>query len=307
MIYRKQPLKINSQIEKLENRGLIIENEKYAENYLSNISYYRLRAYTFPFQDNKSEANDHCFIRKGIRFEDIIDLYCFDRRLRGLIFNALEKIEIAIRTKFIYEYSIETANSHWFIDENLFYKTDKFDYIQEKITEDVKRSDEDFIKHYYSKYNSPELPPAWMTLETLSFGNLSKLIANLDCKSTPYKNISNAFGLPNSFILENWIYAFSVIRNFCAHHSRIWNRRFHVEIKLPYNTTFPFIERENQNTIYKNKIFPVLCCIWYILKIISPKSDFKNNLLKIISDGGKLLNVKDMGFPKNWQDFGVWK
>jgi len=57
----------------------------------------------------------------------------------------------------------------------------------------------------------------------------------------------------------------------------------------------------------KNKIFPVLCCIWYILKIISPKSDFKNNLLKIISDSGKLLNIKDMGVPDNWQDFGVWK
>jgi abortive infection bacteriophage resistance protein len=145
-----------------------------------------------------------------------------------------------------------------------------------------------------------------MTLETLSFGNLSKLIANLDCKSKSYKNISNALGLPNSFILENWIYAFSVIRNYCAHYSRIWNRRFHVEIKLPYNTTFPFIDRTNITSIHKNKLFAVLSCIQYISNIINPQNDLKDNLIKIINNGGKLLNIKDMGFHQNWLNFGVW-
>ena len=307
MTYTKQPLSIEQQIEKLKRRGLLIKDENSAANYLSNISYYRLRAYTFPFQDNKNDENDHCFIRKDICFEDIIDLYCFDRHLRALVLNALEKIEVAIRTKFVYEYSIKTSDSHWFMDKKLFYNVDKFDIIKEKITEDVNRSDEDFIKHYYSKYNFPALPPAWMTLETLSFGNLSKLIANLDCKSDAYKNISTVFGLPNSFILENWIYAFSVIRNYCAHHSRIWNKRFHVEIKLPYNTTFPFIERTIINSIRKNKLFAILCCIQYISKIISPQSNFKNNLIKSINEGGKLLNIKDMGFHPDWLNFNVWE
>ena len=307
MKYTKQPLSIEQQIAKLKQRGLLIKDENSVANYLSNISYYRLRAYTFPFQDNENEENDHCFVRKDVCFEDIIDLYCFDRRLRTLLLNALEKIEVAIRTKFVYEYSLETKDSHWFLDKNIFYNTDRFDFIQEKIADDVNRSDEDFIKHYQSKYDFPELPPAWMTLETLSFGNLSKLIANLDCKSTTYKKISNSFGLPNAFILENWIYAFSVIRNYCAHHSRIWNRRFHVEIKLPYNTTFPFIERTSLGSIYKNKLFAALCCIQYISKIISPHSDFKNNLIKTIENGGKLLNIKDMGFVRNWQNLDVWR
>jgi abortive infection bacteriophage resistance protein len=88
MHYTKKPLKIEQQIKKLKSRGLLINDEKSAGNYLSNISYYRLRAYTFPFQDNDSQENDHCFFRNNIHFEDIIDLYCFDRRLRVLIFNA---------------------------------------------------------------------------------------------------------------------------------------------------------------------------------------------------------------------------
>jgi abortive infection bacteriophage resistance protein len=319
MKYLKQPLSIEEQIKKLKGRGLLIDNEKSAENYLSNISYYRLRAYTFPFQDNKQGENDHKFLRNNIRFEDIIDLYCFDRRLRALIFNALEKIEVALRTKFIYEYSISSNDSHWFLKKNSYFNPDKqirlskteyiaaYDLLIKKISEDVNRSDEDFVQHYQQKYSEPTMPPAWMTLETLSFGNLSKLIANLDCKSAPYKRIALSLGLSNSLILENWIYSFSVLRNYCAHHSRIWNRRFHVELKMPYNTAYPFINKNDLSKIYKNKLFAALCCIQYIIKIISPQSDFKNNLISIINDGGNLLNIKDMGFSQDWKNFGVWK
>ncbi len=114
-VYNKKPLTIEQQISRLENRGLDFGNKKLAANYLSNISYYRLRAYTYPFQDNTDPDNDHCFTRKGISFEDIIDLYCFDRRLRSLVFNALEKIEVAARTKIIYTYSITTNDSHWYV------------------------------------------------------------------------------------------------------------------------------------------------------------------------------------------------
>jgi abortive infection bacteriophage resistance protein len=306
MEYNKKPLSIEQQISKLKQRGLVINDETIATNYLSNISYYRLRAYTLPFQDNDNPVNDHQFLRNDITFEDIIDLYCFDRRLRVLIFNALEKIEIALRTGLVYEYSIETGDSHWFTDKTLYFNPDRFDFIIEKITDDVMRSDEDFLKDYRTKYSSPELPPAWMTLETLSFGNISKLIASLDCKSAPFKRISKAFGLTNPFILQNWMYSFSVLRNYCAHHSRIWNRRFHVEMKLPYNTIFPFIDKKTLASIHTNKLFAILSSIQYIIKIISPASDFKNTLVKTISEGGNLLNIKDMGFPHHWQTFGVW-
>jgi abortive infection bacteriophage resistance protein len=307
MKYNKIPLTIEQQITKLKQRGLLFNDEIRAKNYLSNISYYRLRAYTFPFQDNIIPTNDHHFFTDNISFEDIVDLYCFDRRLRLLILNALEKIEIALRTKFTYEYCIETNDSHWFTEKSLYFNQDKYDTTMGKITDDVNRSLEDFIKHYQTKYTYPDLPPSWMTLETLSFGNLSKLISNLDCKSDPFKRISIAFGLPKPFILENWIYSFSVLRNFCAHHSRIWNRRFHVEMKLPYNTTFPFIGKESLTTIRTNKLFAILSCIQYIIKIISPESSYKNTLIRNISDGGKLLNIKDMGFPHNWKEFEVWK
>jgi abortive infection bacteriophage resistance protein len=76
---------------------------------------------------------------------------------------------------------------------------------------------------------------------------------------------------------------------------------------MPYNTIYPFINKNDLSKVYKNKLFAALCCIQYIIKIISPQSDFKNNLVSIIKDSGKLLNVKDMGFPQGWESFDIWK
>lgn len=98
MEYTKTPISVEEQIEKLEKRGLNFSDKKSASEYLENISYYRLRAFTYPFQNNTDPEADHAFVRNDICFEDIIDLYVFDRRLRNLIFNELEKIEIAVRT-----------------------------------------------------------------------------------------------------------------------------------------------------------------------------------------------------------------
>ncbi|MBR5039285.1 MAG: Abi family protein [Prevotella sp.] len=88
--YVKSPISIREQVKRLKLRGLIIDDEDLTKNYLSNISYYRLRAYTYPFQNNADPEKQHEFIRKDIHFKDIIELYRFDRRLRILVFNALE-------------------------------------------------------------------------------------------------------------------------------------------------------------------------------------------------------------------------
>ena len=58
--------------------------------------------------------------------------------------------------------------------------------------------------------------------------------------------------------------------------------------------------------IHSNKIFAVLCCIKYISNIISPGSSLKQKILAIIGDGGNLLNLRDMGFPKDWKHLDVW-
>lgn len=232
------------------------------------------------------------------------------------MFNAIEKIEVAARTKIIQTYAEATNNSHWFNDCCLYKhieKTDRegnpttaFDILMKDIEGETNRSNEDFIKHYTSKYQNPSMPPVWMTLEVLSLGTLSKIYQLLK-KSPLKKQIAEQFGLKDDRVLANWLHAISVWRNLCAHHSRVWNRRSIINIQMPTQTTFPFLDKPTLDSLRTNKVFTVLCCIKYISNIISPGSNLKQNILSIIGDGGNLLNLQEMGFPKNWKFLDVWK
>ena len=143
MQYKKAPITITEQIEKLQARGLEIANPEKASHYLSNISYYRLRAYTYPFQDNDKENQP--FNRK-ISFDDIIHLYVFDRQLRLLIFNAIEKIEVSFRTQIIYQYAL-VHGSHWHLKPELYNNTVYFAEHIASLEKEIDRSNETFIIH----------------------------------------------------------------------------------------------------------------------------------------------------------------
>lgn len=274
------------------------KDEIKAAHYLSNISYYRLRAYTYPFQDNNN--SDHLF-STSITFENVIELYVFDRRLRIIVFDALEKIEIALRTKIIYQWSLNYG-SHWHENSTLFRNPNRFIRDINKLYEEVDRSTETFIKHYKNSYTNPANPPSWMSLEVASLGLLSKIFENL--KKGPEKNkITQEFGLTKPEILESWIHSFAHLRNVCAHHSRLWNRRFTTKPQIPRDTTFQFISNKD---IYKNKIYANLCCISYVLNIISPGNNFNRSLLLLIKNC-PLVELKEMGFPKDWQNEKIWE
>ena len=200
MNYGKPPIDIAQQITLLKSRGLSFDDESKAAHYLSNISSYRLRAYTYPFQNNTSPG--HPFTRI-ISFEQIIELYVFDRHLRLLIFDAIEKIEIALRTKIIYNFAL-THGSHWHEDITLYRDHNRFIRDINKLYEEIDRSTETFIKHYKSTYTSPKNPPAWMSLEVASMGLLSKLFENLKVCDEK-KAVSAAMGLGHPKVLESWM------------------------------------------------------------------------------------------------------
>jgi len=161
MKYNKSPITVSEQVERLKGRGLKFNNETKAQNYLSNISYYRLRAYTYPFQDNSK--NNQPF-KVEVTFEQIIDLYVFDRKLRLLIFDAIEKIEIALRTQIIYNFALRHG-SHWQLKPELYRDSMRFANHLDSLQKEIDRSNETFIDHYKNKYTNPTEPPSWMSLE----------------------------------------------------------------------------------------------------------------------------------------------
>lgn len=298
MNYTKPALDLQQQIDKLKQRGLSILDEPRAAHYLSNISFYRLRAYTYPFQDN-SDPN-HPFI-KPVSFDEIISLYVFDRRLRLLLFNALEKIEISFRTKLVYEFS-QNNGSHWYENPGMYRNAYRFNTDINQLYEEIRRSNETFIGHYFSNYTNPINPPAWMSLEVASIGLLSKLFINLKKGSEKIK-VTNQFGLTKPEILESWIHSLTTLRNICAHHGRLWNRRFIIQPTMPYNTKYQFIKNRN---IHTNKLYALLCCINYILNIISPNNSFKPELRQLIQSC-HLVDLHEMGFPKDWENDPFWQ
>lgn len=298
MQYNKPPLNIQSQLGLVKSRGLQFKNENKAGHYLSNISYYRLRAYTYPFQNNN--LIDHPF-QNGICFEDIISVYVFDRKLRMLVFNAIEKIEIAIRTKMVYYFSL-SHGSHWHENSALYLGNTRFIKDLGDLYKEIDRSTETFINHYTNKYTNPVYPALWMSLEVASMGLLSKIFSNL--KNSPEKkSICRDFGVTHYTVLESWLHSICHVRNICAHHGRLWNRRLTVPPQLPKNPIFPFL---NNTSLNLNKPYPILSCITYILHIISPNSNFNSNLKDLLRDC-PLVSLKEMGFPKNWEKEPIWQ
>lgn len=297
MQFDKSPLSITQQVELLKDRGLTIKNEERAEHYLSYISFYRLRAYTYPFQDN--EDSDHPFI-KDITFDEVLDYYIFDRELRLIVFDAIERIEIAFRTQIIYQCCM-AHQSHWYEDEPLFRNLRHFESDLKAIDDELRRSAEVFIEHYYNKYSNPERPPAWMTLEVISLGTLSKLYHNLELGKTK-KTISGKFNLGHPFILESWMHAISNVRNICAHHGRLWNRKLAVAPKLPKLTSLPFIRNKD---IDEHKLYALLCCMAYLMDVINPDHHFKQRL-KDLFNRYEMIDLKKMGFPEYWEQEALW-
>jgi len=299
MIYSKPPLSLQEQIQRLKDRGLTFGNEVKAAHYLSNISNYRLRAYTYPFQDN-SDPN-HPFLTE-MSFEDLISLYVFDRKLRILIFNGIEKIEIALRTKIIYEYSIGCGNGNWYEDETMYYDHIQFEEHMETLLNEIDRSNETFIDHYKTKYTQPENPPAWMALEVASFGLLSKIYRNL--LNTKLKTkVAREFGLTNSMVLSSWMFTFSNMRNIVAHHGRLWNRRFVASVQLPTHTLRPFLQNTN---IYPNKLYALMSCMNFILQEISPGNCFVADFKNLIKTSDFIF-LHEMGFPADWENESIWQ
>lgn len=298
MLYNKPPATICEQIEKLKSRGLKFRNEGKAISYLSNISYYRLRAYTYPFQDNSHP--DHPFTAEFF-FDEIIDLYVFDRQFKLFVLDAIEKIEISIRTQIIHNWAMSNG-SHWHLDSKLYRDKQKFERNGKRLLDEISRSNETFIKHYREKYSTPEIPPCWMSLEVSSFGLLSLLFENLKWGQEK-KAITKYFGLNDVSLLENWMHSFSNIRNICAHHGRLWNRRLSAHIKLPTHPVYGFIAN---TAILPYKVYASLCCMKYILNIISPGNTFSKRLKDLMLKC-PLAQEKEMGFPRAWELDLFWQ
>ena len=210
-LYTKQALSISEQIELLKSRGLNIADSSKAEKFLGEVSYFRFVQYLRPMEEDKTI---HQF-KPNSRFEDAVALYNFDIELRDLMFKAVQRLEIALRTKIIQEFSL-AHGPFWFFDTSLADDEHKFIENMNSIDRELQRCKEDFIKEHRRNYDKPIFPPAWKTLELASFGTLSKLYYNFGDKKLK-KRVARQFNLPQHEVLESWMRSVTVLIALITH------------------------------------------------------------------------------------------
>ncbi|GMQ87557.1 MAG: Abi family protein [Gammaproteobacteria bacterium] len=294
MRFTKPPKTFDEQIDLLTKRGMAVADRPRARHYLAHLNYYRLGAYWLPFEQ---DHDGHQF-RPGTTFEQVLDLYVFDRELRLLVLDAIERVEVSIRTQWAYHLS-HIYGPHAHLDKTLFKaKWHHFGNV-DKLKREVNRSHEVFIQHLRNKYDEP-LPPLWAICEIMTLGELSKWFANLR-RGKDRNAIARTYDL-DEVNLTSFLHHLSTVRNICAHHARLWNREFTFTWKIPIHR--PAALLENFHNHGERRIYNTLVMLAYLMDQTSPNHHFKTRLHKLL----KKYSVDEtaMGFPENWRELEFW-
>lgn len=298
--YTKPALTLDKQAELLLNRGLKDVSKETLEKKLASINYYRLRGYTYPYQNNSKD--DTPFFENN-SWNYIWNDYVMDSRLRSLIFESISHIEIALRTQIELIMSLSHGPT-WYTDNRYFFNTVFFNKNLEELEKCWERSEEEFKKHYETKYIDTELPPSWMIFETSTFGLTSKYYESIDNKFSEKSEIAKYFGFSKSqvFIFVSWLKHLTTVRNVCAHHSRLYSR---VNINRP---VFPRRIAGNWVTSWPNdeRVYTSICIIKKLLEKCAPEYDFLGKLKPIIKMA-RIEQLPSMGFPENWEEEPLFK
>lgn len=301
MIYNKVATTTDAQIAQLKARGLEIMDEDMASHYLLNISYYRLAGYWWPMQADKVL---HTF-KPNSRFRDVIALYNFDRELRLLLFDVIERIEISLRTKMVYHLSHE-FDPWWLQDTSLFTNTRELIKTLASIEEELDRSKDIFIKDHLKRYKIDlRLPPSWKVLEITSFGSLSKLYGNLKPTIRSKDIIAAAFNTVNHTYLPSWLQSIAQIRNICAHHGRLWNKNLPGRPNLLPRPPAPWL-RNVPPVDQHHMLYIHICCMKYLLDVSNPGNHFKHRLAELFRKYPN-VDLAAVGFPVDWQAEPLWQ
>lgn len=225
--FEKPALTLDEKIQLLKDRWLIFDDEENAKHDLAHIWYYRLSGYFKYFQEKESDN-----FKAGSNFQNVIDIYKFDRKLRLLTIDAIEKIEISLKAN-INDYLSKKNWVFWFLDVNHYYLGYKknleiFWKLILKIGSKKQESESEIISSFFEKYDEDFLP-SWMLFEEFTFWELSNIYKILQKKDKEVIASNYNLDFKN---LQTYIVFLNKLRNVAAHHSRLWNKNLNVRLKI---------------------------------------------------------------------------
>ena len=303
----QKPRTIQEQLTRLKEKGMVFNDERTASSCLARISYFRLKYY---WVDMLDMSTDH-FVGDA-NFNTIIERYEFDKKLRNILFGAIEILEVGLRTKFITTLSLATDTGLWYLDNSLFDNQQFHTNLVLDMKYEFNRNSDPFVRQYIAEHPNWNInsldgdnPDAWMIFETATFGTLSKMYKNLLNQSPLKSRIANELGLYSARELSSWLEAISVLRNIIAHHSRIWYKIFS---KKPTN-----INRHRDKWMLssltehqRKRAFGVISCLLYLCNAINPENTIKQDI-KNLFDSYPNIPIFMIGFTRGWEENPIWE
>ena len=307
MRFTKTPTTIDEQIALLRERGLMIASEDLARRWLMTVGYYRLSAYWLTFEKVPETVQTRSKqFRQGVSFEEVVDIYTFDRKLRLLMTEAVERIEISVRSRWTNRLTL-AHGAHAHMNPELFVSGWKHARMMAALADRASESREVFIEHYREKYCAPYLPPLWAITELMTFGELSKWVeATGDARLR--SAVARDIGLPTQETLTGTLQLLAYTRNICAHHGRLWNRKTvkrAPNIKRFRDSLAWDEEAEEGQLQLSNRIYNVLTLLVLLMRHQAPDTTFPERLCNLIETRNEEQKGA-MGFPENWSTRPAW-
>jgi abortive infection bacteriophage resistance protein len=293
--YQKPWLSHADQVQLLIGRGLTVADANAAAQFLSHINYYRFSGYCLAFEQNR-----HQFIA-GTTFEQVRAAYEFDMAVRDLVTEALEAIEVDLRSVVAYEFG-HARGAFGHADPTSFHPSFWHQDWIDRIRTDASRSNETFVTHFRQSYAQfPDLP-IWVAMELMSFGSLSQMFKFMF--QAEQHAVSTRYGLGFA-VLKNWMHHLVYVRNLCAHHSRLWDRSFAIKpiiLKAWHALKVPA----------GNRLFATFLLMRHLLKrcpaISAFASDWRDRVNALMQNPPAIPDpLGRMGMPANWNQHPVWK
>lgn len=317
--YDKPHLTLDEQASLLQSRGMSLNRPKAVE-WLGMIGYYRLSGYWYSYRVLVDGARTDQFL-ESTSLEQVVDLYDFDRRLKLLMLDALERIEIGMRCRVGYTLGLRGSYAH--LDPaNFDRKFTKVPPLPEdpdevpelshyddwvtKVEVAQERSHEDFVTHFRTKYDGRL--PTWVVTELLDFGGLSVLYQGL--AASDRNRIAAELGVTdakggNGPGVANWMHLMNYVRNVCAHHSRFWNQNMSRQVapkSLRSIDRLSHVAELNESDLARP--YPAICVVAYMLRQIDPEATWASRLIELVQSRLPLSgrHPSEMGMPADWAE-----
>lgn len=303
---------IEELVELLIGRGMLIDNPARAAKKLSQVGYYRLSGFWYPCRKPKYDEHGEYAVdpvtktpvrksdlQEGVSFDHIFSLYLFDKKLRFLLLDAIERIEIQIRSIIAHEMGghdpLAYLSSDFTNPQKI--KNKQWTYWSERSEKHIKRSrTEHFVKWHI---NNGKPLPIWAVIECWDFGLMSTYYTNL--KREYQIAICEKVGFSQANTFGNWLSEINTIRNKCAHHSRIWNYTASNPISKRGTAGIEYFDNLNLDEETRKKLYSHISVIWFLVKNIGPSSDWLLRVADLIDEKPNIpcCPFTAMGFSDN--------